>query len=347
MESDLTSYIYNPLNAYLLIKRLTVETFIIQNHLRNFVKNPGDLEFHVQNINKVALKYEDLVGSVEALLRLQKVYKLNSSDFAEGIIDGKKTRSPLTAHDLFIIAKEASKLQNQEYFAIEYFDLTLERIKKDGDNSTDVNIEDLYGLQALTFNRTGNFKQALTSVEALSKLNQSNQNTKDLKESYRKNFELYGDSKLNIIDPFKENFPKNGEYSIPKEAALFGKACRGELKKSDKEMSKLHCRYFSKSFFSKIAPFKLEELSLERTAVYFFHDVISDSEIEVLKNLTKSRLNIAGIIEEPGSMKLLVKPRVAKLLFLDDKHEVVARLSKRVEVRFDLLMEVNLTNFCS
>lgn len=331
MQKNINSYVYSPLNAFLLIKRLFVDIFIVQKHLRALIKNPKVFEFHNQKLDQISLTHLDLTGATEGLLRLQRIYKLNSSDFAEGIIDGKKTRSRLQAHDLFVIAKEASNLENQEYFAIEYFGLALTKIEKNGKNEDEVNLNELYTLLALTHSKTGNFERALNAIDMLLKLDNSNQKAKELRKNFKMNNEKYGNSKMNLLDPYNDYFQKNGKYSKEKEAILYAKACRGELKKGSKEISKLRCRYLSTNFFSKVAPFKVEEMSLEPTYVALFYDVFSVSEIKVVQNLTNSKLT-PGKIQNLDDQ--LPKHRVVKTLFVSDwRSEVIKKLSMRAEVK--------------
>lgn len=67
--------------------------------------------------------------------------------------------------------------------------------------------------------------------------------------------------------------------------------CRGELFQSPKEAAKLKCRYvYNKSSFIKIAPLKMEEASL-KPYIVVYHDVLYDSEIEVIKTMAKPRVS--------------------------------------------------------
>jgi Prolyl 4-Hydroxylase alpha-subunit, N-terminal region len=81
----------------------------------------------------------DLNGAVEGLLRLQTIYKLQSEDFANGTINGRKTRGPMTAHDLYTIGIEAFKLKHQDFFVQKYLNLAWKLLKQgtDPDNEID------------------------------------------------------------------------------------------------------------------------------------------------------------------------------------------------------------------
>lgn len=78
----------------------------------------------------------------------------------------------------------------------------------------------------------------------------------------------------------------------PHECDIYEKLCNGEIERDPQTLAKLKCRYDTDgSPYSKIAPFKLEEASLNPYIV-IYHNVISDQEIEVLKELTKPKVNI-------------------------------------------------------
>lgn len=77
-----------------------------------------------------------------------------------------------------------------------------------------------------------------------------------------------------------------------KERRNYEMLCRGEIKPHIKITSQLKCRYVTnRSPFLKIAPLKLEEASLDPYIVVY-HDVIYDSEIEIIKQMAKPRVSI-------------------------------------------------------
>lgn len=66
--------------------------------------------------------------------------------------------------------------------------------------------------------------------------------------------------------------------------------CRNETRLSTAELSKLKCKYVTnKSAFLKIAPLKLEEAHL-KPYIVVYHDVMYDSEIDVIKKMAKPRV---------------------------------------------------------
>lgn len=72
---------------------------------------------------------------------------------------------------------------------------------------------------------------------------------------------------------------------------LYEAVCRGDIKSTPKENAPLRCRYQShKTPFLKIAPLKLEEISLE-PLILLYHGVMSDKEIYVITEMAKKIVN--------------------------------------------------------
>lgn len=74
------------------------------------------------------------------------------------------------------------------------------------------------------------------------------------------------------------------------EKKLYEALCRGDVKPSPKEMAPLRCRYMTNtSAFLKIAPLKVEEVSLDPYVVVF-HEVMYDTEIEKIIEKTRHKV---------------------------------------------------------
>lgn len=68
--------------------------------------------------------------------------------------------------------------------------------------------------------------------------------------------------------------------------------CHGEVLKSITELSKLRCRLDDNNVaYRLLAPFKIEELNQE-PPVLVFHDIMSDAEIETMKDLATPEVNM-------------------------------------------------------
>ena len=230
--------------------------------------------------------HDDLSGAVEGLLRLQTIYRLDCSDFANGIIDGVKTREPLSAHDLFVTGEEASKLKDQEYFAIEYLRAALKKVNEGYDPDNEVNVNILLHLLATCCYRTGYYDHAISTVDLLTERNPESQEYIEIKNQLLTDLEKFWSTKLSIRDPYSDYYLKDGIFTQEKENIIYSQVCRGSLTKSPKELSMLRCRYASNNHFTKLARFKVEEVNLDPSIVLFV-DMLSYNEVEFLKLITK------------------------------------------------------------
>lgn len=81
------------------------------------------------------------------------------------------------------------------------------------------------------------------------------------------------------------------------EVRLYEAICRGDIKPTPKQLAPLRCRYVTNNRdFLKIAPFKLEEVSLEPYIV-LYHDVIYDREIKVIKEISQPQVMCIYILK--------------------------------------------------
>jgi prolyl 4-hydroxylase len=106
-ESDVEKYVGNPLNSYLLIKKLTSDWKEVKNLMAT---NLGETMFtNMTDSFQRPLKWpseEDLSGAAIALTRLQETYKLDPSDLANGKLNGVKYGPSLSSHDCFELGRQ-------------------------------------------------------------------------------------------------------------------------------------------------------------------------------------------------------------------------------------------------
>lgn len=78
------------------------------------------------------------------------------------------------------------------------------------------------------------------------------------------------------------------------EEKIHNALCRGEVTPTPKEVAPLRCRYLTHtSAFLKLAPLKYEEVSLD-PYIIVFHEVMYDSEIELIKLKTKYKVSTSN-----------------------------------------------------
>ncbi|CRK96752.1 CLUMA_CG010007, isoform A [Clunio marinus] len=335
VEKDVLAYITNPLNAFLMVKRTTSDVELITKHYKKSSTNV------LEKIKDLQPTADDLSGAVEGLMRLQYIYKLKSEDFANGIIDGIKTRSPLAPHDLYVIGDEAAKIEGSSYFAKEYLELTFKRVKAGLDPLKEVNVEHLLLRLYDVYSGTGDFEKGHSFLDELLARSPGVATEKNIEVAVHRSENRARQSLLTTeLDPFSDYYNRSSKWTSDKEKIVYSQVCRGNLTKTNAEIAQLKCRYVSKSAFSKLARFKIEEANLHPYIVVF-HDVLSDDEIEFLKVSAKPNVHRAGTLSTTLDVKK-TSSRVAKLSWLpDEKDEIINRISQRVEDMTGLTMSTS------
>ncbi|CAH1720311.1 unnamed protein product [Chironomus riparius] len=326
MTKDVDSYIFNPLNAFSLIKRLTHDVDSIQQSLEFTKKITAKLE-------EIKLPESELSGAVEGIYRLQNAYELKTEDFVRGIIQNKRYRRELLPSDLIVLAKEMRKFDAK--YTNDYFKVAKELSLKYDQHTRLSFLEELFEI----YNSTSKYDEAVDVLDEILKINPSFPKY----EETRMNIELLSlfnnqnDQMEAIEDPY---LLEGSHYTNPKEGMIYSKACRQELKKSIHETSQLHCRYISKTFFTKIAPFKFVEANLD-PYIGIYLDVISEKEIESLKTLARENLHRAEVLGFNKTTRVS-RVRVAQLSWPDEwKHTIFQTLNNRVNDMTGLNMKTS------
>lgn len=324
-EADVLRYITNPLNAFLIIKRSTEDVELIEKRF------PEEGKIFVSKVKSLQPSKIDLQGAVEGLLRLQFFYKLKTTDFANGIIDGNQTRTQFSVHDLYVIGLKAKKIESQDYFALEYLQLAYEKLQHGFDVDNEVNENLLIRHLIAICKRIKNYEKAFEMLEVLKikyPLAEEDDYYARVNKSLHADQNRFDENYPSVNDPFSDNYLHDGTFNVLKDRIINSQICRENASKSTKDNAKLRCRYVSTNSFSILARFKVEEVHLEPYIVLFI-DVVSDDELQILKD--SSKLNLSRAVTTSGQM--VSSRRVAKVSWhYEHEHEFFRKLSRRVEV---------------
>jgi len=331
-------YVANPVNAYLLIKRLTsdwsyVETMMRNNNAEVFLKN-------ITNQRDSALvkfpDQEDLNGAATALMRLQDTYKLETTEIAEGRLAGLQRTSPLEAHDCFELGRIAYN-QADYYHTLMWMEESMARVHRE-DPPTASESEILEYL-AFAMYQQGNVKRALAMTKRLFAMEPDHPRAKGNIKYYEDALVEQGYKKKGddgdlppIVNPRKDDGGVD-------ERDTYEALCRGDIPPTDKQRSKLFCYYKRDIPFLKLAPIKAEVLHLKPKLI-LFRQILSEDEVVIIKELAGPRLARATVQNsETGNLET-ASYRISKSAWLKDTdNPAIARISKRVEHMTDLEMK--------
>ncbi|KAL3079679.1 hypothetical protein niasHS_013961 [Heterodera schachtii] len=323
--------VMNPVNAYLLIKRLTRDWQRIRQLMN---ANPGD-QF-IKNITGVreanAVKYpddEDLDGAAQGLLRLQDTYKLKTTDLANGFVDGESVAKELNANDCFEIGRAAYN-QKDYYYTLEWMQ---EALRRDPSAALEA---DILEFLAYALYQQGNQKRALTMTKWLVRLAPGHPRAAGNVKWYEDHMTA---DELASLDELPEIQNERKRFNDIPERDAFERLCRGEFDISPTNASKLYCYFKRDKPYLKLAPHKVEIVHYEPLVVVF-RNVISDAEIAVVKQLATPRLRRATVQNSRTGGLEFASYRISKSAWLKgDEHPIIERINRRIHEMTNLDME--------
>ncbi|KRZ08256.1 Prolyl 4-hydroxylase subunit alpha-2 [Trichinella zimbabwensis] len=328
-----TDRLYNPVNAFLFIKKLTEEW----NDVEQLMKS-DHADIYLQNITAMRdssmAKFpteEDLTGAAEALLRLQDVYKLDTHELSSGRIKGAKQGLELDANGCFELGRVAYN-QKDYYHVILWMQEALNRVEHE--NPPSVDQAEILEYLAFGMYQQGNVKRALQLTKRLQRIKPDHPRAEGNVKWYLDMLAKEGVSRVTDHDLPPIVNARPNDQALP-ERKDFEALCRGEYLLTEKQRSHLYCYYKRDTPFLILAPIKVEVMHW-KPKIVIFRQVISANEIAVLKTLAYPRLSRAT---ETGQLEH-ASYRISKSAWLKEhEHPVVERIVKRIHDMTNLNME--------
>lgn len=349
--ADISSYLSNPINAYLLTKRLTSDW----KQVENLMEYDVGTEFldNITNFRNV-LKFpsdEDLNGAAAALVRLQDTYNLDTSSVAKGELNGIQYSTEMSSSDCFELGRQS--YLNGDYYHTELWmieamtRLTKEENQTKSDNDEELSKADILEYLAFSTYKQGDVEKALSMTNELLDLMPDHERAMGNKVYYEKEVEELeytrrkkGDDGMVEYGNVPIRLNSNPNVYDKSERKLYEMLCRGDLKPTPAQERPLRCRYITHNNpYLKIGPFKGEEASLSPYIVVF-HDVLYDDEIEFIKKTAKPRFKRATVQNSKTGELETANYRISKSAWLkDDEHPYITSVVKRVGAMTNLNME--------
>nr|XP_017000483.2 prolyl 4-hydroxylase subunit alpha-1 isoform X1 [Drosophila takahashii] len=267
---------------------------------------------------------KELEGAIDGLLRLQYVYRLKAKDLARGILDGVDYGTQLNSEHCVDIARLALRDQHPR--------LAHSWLMEAKDRLTGGEKEKNLKPQILAL-----LVQAKKELEDYRGLNETYQELVQIQpasEEHSKNYESFLEALgekalLNKSQPILEHPPIPNEDELVGEFQAYSLTCSGHWQLTPSQKRHLRCGYVTETHpFLWIAPLKAEELFQDPLLV-LYHDVIYQSEIDVIRKLTENRLIRATITSNNESVVSNV--RTSQFTFIPaTAHKVLATIDQRV-----------------
>lgn len=322
-NTDIESYLSHPVDQYRLVKRLAVEWQSIED----LVRNASDFVTELQQKQLNFPTNDDVVGTAEALMRLQDTYKLDTHLLAAGDVKGRKANESLTAEDCYQIGRTAY-LNEDFYHCKLWMKEVMVRNKKTYQSFSSFDV-----LDHLSF-CTARLGDILGAADLSIQMLQLDPNNERILNNYRYYESLLAANKKGDED-MDNHKPKNDPGAGTFERGEYEELCRGEGIEVSKAMEKkLKCYYWNNHRHPRLIlkPLKMEEL-YTLPHIVFFHEFVSDTEMVEIKRIAKPKLNRATV-QNPLTGKLEhAKYRVSKSTWLEE-HEgdkkTVAAVNQRI-----------------
>uniref|UniRef100_A0A667GXF2 procollagen-proline 4-dioxygenase n=1 Tax=Lynx canadensis TaxID=61383 RepID=A0A667GXF2_LYNCA len=302
--ADPEGYLAHPVNAYKLVKRLNtdwpaLEDLVLQDSAAGFIAN-----LSVQR--QFFPTEEDEMGAAKALMRLQDTYKLDPDTISKGQLPGTKYQAVLSVDDCFGMGRSAYN---------------------EGD----------YYHTVLWMEQLGDLHRALELTRRLLSLDPSHEraggNLRYFEQLLEEEREKMLSNQTEAGLATQESIYERPVDYLP-ERDIYESLCRGEgVKLTPRRQKRLFCRYHHGNRTPQllIAPFK-EEDEWDSPHIVRYYDVMSDEEIERIKEIAKPKLARATVRDPKTGVLTVASYRVSKSSWLEeDDDPVVARVNRRMQ----------------
>jgi len=360
--TDVTKYLANPINAYLIVKRLTADWREVENVMS---ENLGTAYIQNLTLQREVLHFptdEDLSGAAVALMRLQDTYELDTHALAKGELLGKKYARQLTAGDCYELGRQSYN-SGDHYHTVLWMAEAMNNYY--GEKKPTISLPEILDYLSFSTFKQGNVRQALQLTNQLLKLVPYHQRALGNKQYFENiirneglsrqrgetghvgnvvpiSDEPFSTSSLKLTKPSSYNAFERKNYEI---------LCRGVKLMKPKVEARLRCRYFTNNNnpYLILGPIKEEEAYLNPRLVVY-HDVISDREIETVKQLAQPRLKRATVQNSVTGELEPANYRISKSAWLkseEDKHidTVVKRIGVITGLDMNTAEDLQVVNY--
>ncbi|XP_017287622.1 prolyl 4-hydroxylase subunit alpha-1b isoform X2 [Kryptolebias marmoratus] len=358
---DPEGFLGHPVNAFKLMKRLNtewgdLESLVLSDTTDGFISN---LTIQRQYFPTE----EDQTGAAKALLRLQDTYKLDANTISTGNLPGVKHKSLMTVEDCYELGKIA-------YSDVDYYhtELWMAQALKQLDEGEESTIDKVTVLDYLSYAiyQQGEIERALEYTKRLLELDPDHQRAKGNVKYFEFQLEKQKKSAEEETEQQKERGKRETPekkkkkkkklskktFSLIPERKKYEMLCRGEgIRMTPRRESRLFCRYYDNNRNPKLvlAPIKQQD-EWDQPYIVRYLDIISDAEIEKVKQLAKPRLRRATVHDPQTGKLTTAQYRVSKSAWLTGYEDpAIEKINQRIEdvtgLEVDTAEELQVANY--
>uniref|UniRef100_A0AAQ5ZCE5 procollagen-proline 4-dioxygenase n=1 Tax=Amphiprion ocellaris TaxID=80972 RepID=A0AAQ5ZCE5_AMPOC len=352
---DPEGFLGHPVNAFKLMKRLNtewgnLESLVLSDTTDGFISNLTIQRQHFPTD-------EDQTGAAKALLRLQDTYRLDANTISTGNLPG----TVLESVDCYELGKIA-------YSEVDYYhtELWMAQALKQLDDGEESTLDKVTVLDYLSYAiyQQGEIERALEYTKRLLELDPEHQRAK----GNLKYFEFQLEKQKKAADAETEKQKEQGTtnttekkkvkkrspktFSLIPERKKYEMLCRGEgIRMTPRRQSRLFCRYYDSNRNPKyvLGPVKQQD-EWDRPYIVRYLDIISDAEMERIKQLAKPRLRRATVHDPQTGKLTTAQYRVSKSAWLTGYDDpMIDTINQRIEdltgLEMDTAEELQIANY--
>ncbi|KAF6739323.1 Rab3 GTPase-activating protein catalytic subunit [Oryzias melastigma] len=313
-SEDPEGFLGHPVNAFKLVKRLNTEWAELESLVLTDMSDAFISNLTIQR--QFFPNDEDQAGAAKALMRLQDTYQLETSIISSGQLPGSEDlpRSVLTVDDCYDLGKVA--YSEADYFHTKLWMTQALRQLEQGEASS----------------TQGELLAALDFTKRLLELDPTHQRANGNLKYFE--YQLSKKKKAEQIDEEDQNQKGDQANEYLPERRKYEQLCRGQgALMTPRRRSRLFCRYFNNQRHPNylIGPVKQED-EWDSPYIVRFHDIASEKEMEMVKELAKPRLRRATVHDPQTGKLTTAQYRVSKSAWLGShEHPVVDKINQRIE----------------
>uniref|UniRef100_A0A1A7XAW1 procollagen-proline 4-dioxygenase n=1 Tax=Iconisemion striatum TaxID=60296 RepID=A0A1A7XAW1_9TELE len=333
---DPEGFLGQPVNAFKLIKRLNTEWAELENLVLTDMSDVFVSNLTIQRQNFPS--DDDQTGAAKALMRLQDTYQLATDTISTGQLPGL---SSVTSMHLTLTVDDCYDLGKVAYSEADYYHTELwmaQALKQLDQGETSSTVDTVAILDYLSYSvyQQGELQRALDFTKQLLELDPTHQrangNLKYFEYQLSKQKKVEGREDEEEQKRRKESQGRHDDY-LP-ERNKYEKLCRSEgIRMTPRRQSRLFCRYYDNDRHPRfvIGPVKQED-EWDRPHIVRYHDVVSEKEMEKVKELAKPRLRRATVSNPITGVLETAQYRISKSAWLGAfEHPVVEKINQRIE----------------
>ncbi|KAL4240790.1 Prolyl 4-hydroxylase [Mactra antiquata] len=329
-------FMENPINAFHFVKRMhTIWGGIISElDCDNCFLHPPkpllDFQRRLQEIDKrhgnmIHVSSADLSFAALAIVRLWQTYKLNLSQLIQGKILDEQTE-PLTVDEVMYICRQLDD-DNYYYKEIIWLQELQREMRLSPQSYTDTQFTRVARQLASTYAKA---EMPWQSVKLLEKeLSVGNDSLSEVNKKKIERDITYFKQKSGDIPMGERNKTLSpDERDVNK--ASYEALCRGDLKRNVKVTSRLVCIYRP----TKLPWYRVkEEILNHKPRVSMMYNVITDAEIDFIKEFALSKLKESTVAGNVVGGTTNYKYRISQTAwFLQTVHSNFLKIAKRIEL---------------